>query len=93
MKVKAWASEQVRLIYQGDDTTGLVDLMGEKRSKIQSISQNQQVIITDHTHSSFLFHEDDEQRLQVYVKPLSNAHHWLTGIAVLAKYLQLAPDR
>jgi hypothetical protein len=92
MKVKAWASEQVSLIYQGNSVFNTVVLEGEKRAKIQSIEQNQQVIITDHMHSSFLFHQDDEENLLVYVKPLNNDQSWLTGIPVLAKYLQLAPD-
>jgi hypothetical protein len=92
MKVKGWASEQVSLIYQGNSVFNTVVLEGEKRAKIQSIEQNQQVIITEYTHSSFLFHQDDEENLLVYVKPLNNDQSWLTGIPVLAKYLQLAPD-
>jgi hypothetical protein len=92
MKVKAWASEQARLIYQGNPVFSTVELEGEKRAKIQSIEENQQVIITDHTHSSFLFRQDDEENLLVYVKPLNNDQSWLTGIPVLAKYLQLVPD-
>lgn len=92
MKVKAWASEQARLIYQGNPVFSTVELEGEKRAKIQSIEQNQQVIITAHTHSSFLFRQDDEENLLVYVKPFNNDQSWLTGISVLAKYLQLAPD-
>jgi hypothetical protein len=92
MKVKVWASEQVSLIYQGNSVFNTVELEGEKRAKIQSIEQNQQVIITEDTHSSFLFHQDDEENLLVYVKPLNNDQSWLTGIPVLAKYLQLAPD-
>jgi hypothetical protein len=92
MKVKAWASEQVSLIYQGNSVFNTVVLEGEKRAKIQSIEQNQQVIITEQTHSSFLFHQDDEENLLVYVKPLNNDQSWLTGIPVLAKYLQLVPD-
>jgi len=92
MKVKVWASEQVSLIYQGNSVFNTVELEGEKRAKIQSIEQNQQVIITDHTHSSFLFRQDDEENLLVYVKPLNNDQSWLTGIPVLAKYLELVPD-
>jgi hypothetical protein len=92
MKVKAWASEQVSLIYQGNSVFNTVVLEGEKRVKVRSIEQNQQVIITEYTHSSFLFHQDDEENLLVYVKPLNNDQSWLTGIPVLAKYLQLAPD-
>ncbi len=92
MKVKAWAFEQARLIYQGNPVFSTVELEGEKRAQIQSIEQNQQVIITEDTHSSFLFRQDDEENLLVYVKPLNNDQSWLTGIPVLAKYLQLAPD-
>jgi len=92
MKVKAWASEQLSLIYQGNSVFNIVELEGEKNPKIRSIEQNQQVIITEDTHSSFLFHQDDEENLLVYVKPLNNDQSWLTGILVLAKYLQLAPD-
>jgi hypothetical protein len=92
MKVKAWASEQVSLIYQGNSVINTVELEGEKNPKIQSIEENQRVIITEDTHSSFLFHQDDEENLLVYVKPLNNDQFWLTGIPVLAKYLQLAPD-
>jgi hypothetical protein len=92
MKVKAWASEQVSLIYQGNSVFNTVSIEGEKNPKIRSIEQNQQVIITEDTHSSFLFHQDDEENLLVYVKPLNNDQSWLTGIPVLAKYLQLAPD-
>jgi hypothetical protein len=92
MKVKGWAFEQVSLIYQGNSVYNTVWIEGDKNPKIQSIEQNQEVIITEHTHSSFLFHQDDEENLLVYVKPLNNGQSWLTGIPVLAKYLQLAPD-
>jgi hypothetical protein len=87
MKVKTWASEQAKLIYQGNSVYNTVSLEREERAKIQSISQNQQVIITAQTHSSFLFYPDQEENLQVYVKPIDDAAHWLTGIPVLARYL------
>jgi hypothetical protein len=87
MKVKTWASEQARLIYQGNSVYNTVSLEKEKRAKVQSISQNQQVIITAQTHSSFLFYPEHEENLQVYVRPIDDAVHWLTGIPVLARYL------
>lgn len=92
MKVLLWASGPARLLYEGRSVQATVKLAGEKQAKIQSIRQNQEVIITDQTHSSFLFHPDDEENLLVYVKPIDGADHWLSGIAVLAKYLQFCPD-
>ncbi len=92
MKVKVWAKEQVRLIYQGNSVFTTVEIQGERNWKIQSINQSQEVIITDHTHSSFLFHAKEEEKLQVYVKPIQGAENWLNGIAVLANCLQLVPD-
>jgi hypothetical protein len=87
MKVIIWASGRTNLTYQGNPVFSTVQLQGEKLPRIQSIKQNQQVIITDHTHSSFLFHQDDEENIQLYVKPIDSSF-WLTGISVLAKNLQ-----
>lgn len=92
MKVLFWASGQERLIYRGNSVHGTVDIEGEKRLKVQSIDPNQEVTIVDYTHSSFLFHPDKEDNLQVYVKPIDCAEHWLSGIPVLAKYLQFCLD-
>lgn len=89
MKVLAWVSEQARLMYRGVAVCSTVSLEGEKNPKIRSISENQEVIIVDYTHSSFLFYPDQEENLQVYVKPIDDAVSWLTGIPVLARYLQL----
>jgi hypothetical protein len=86
-KVNTWVSEQALLIYHGNPVYNTVTLAGEKRRKLQSIKANQQVIITDQTHSSLLFDPEQEENLQVYVKPIDDAAHWLTGIPVLARYL------
>jgi hypothetical protein len=87
MKVLDWVSGQARLMYRGVAVYSTVSLEGEKNPKIQSISENQEVIIVDHTHSSFLLYPDQEENLQVYVKPIDDAAQWLTGIPVLVKYL------
>lgn len=93
MKVKLWISGQARLIFQGNTVYNTVELSGEKNPQLQSIKQNQQVIITDETHSSFLLHPDNENNLHVYIKPLDDCSNWLTGIAVLAKDLQPAHNQ
>ncbi len=49
-------------------------------------------ILPEEIHSSCLFRPDEEENLQVYVKPFNNSEHWLTGISVLAKDLQVVPD-
>lgn len=94
MKVGKWISEQPRLVYRGSKAwSSTVQLKGERYLKLQSINPNEEVfILPDEIHSSFLFRSDDEQNLQVYVKPLENSEHWLTGISVLAKDLQVVPD-
>jgi hypothetical protein len=64
------------LIYEGNPVSSMVEIESEKKLKVQSINQSQQVFIIDHTHSSFLFRPNDEENLQVYVKPLDNTTNW-----------------
>ncbi len=67
MKVRAWEAEGAKLIYEGRSVAGMVEAEGEKKAKIQSLFSNQEVIITNINHSTYFFHPEDEERLQVYV--------------------------
>lgn len=92
MKVRSWVSDQTALNYAGNPVYGRVEIEGEKKQIFQSISFDQQVLIISQWHSSFLFHPEDEENLQVYVQPLNAEHIWLTGIPVLAKNLHRVLD-
>jgi hypothetical protein len=91
MKVLEWADQKAKLLYRGKFCTGLVDLEGAKQSQIQGINPNETVIITDTNHSSFLY-PNREDRLLVYVTSAEGAENWLSGIAVLARYLEPVLD-
>lgn len=89
IQIKRWAKKRTLLVYTGNDYSGLVDLKGGKTFQLRSIKTNELVVITDCTHSSFLFEPENETRLLVYVKPLNNSQDWKSGVAVPAKFLQL----
>jgi hypothetical protein len=87
MKVINWASDREVFNYRGNPVFGRVEIQGEEKQTFQSINFDQQVFIISQWHSSFLFHPEDEENLQVYVQPLNTEQIWLVGIPVLAKNL------
>jgi len=85
--IKSWFNKKTVLFYQGVAMAGLAKASNEKRETLKSISPNQKVIITDYTHSSFLFNPENRENILVYVTPVSEINNWNMGIAVRAIYL------
>ncbi len=78
--------------YRGNGVSGLVELQGLKNSLLllRAISPNTEVeILSEDYHSSYF--KDYPKQMQVYIRPVKNAQHWLGGIAVLID--QLLPLR
>jgi hypothetical protein len=72
--------------FQGNGTSGLVEIEKHKQPVLQTISTNSKVkIISDSFHSSYF--RENPQQILVYVKPLYSAEKWLSGIAVLLENL------
>ena len=44
------------------------------------------MVISSYEHSSYLFHSEDSNNLQVYIKPYQQEQQWQDGILVAAKY-------
>lgn len=87
MKVREWAEKKIRLIYQGKPVSDQILIQNNSLEKSQkTINSDQEVIITNYNHSSFLFHSDPENLL-VFVQP-AEAKNWLNGILVKLIYLK-----
>jgi hypothetical protein len=87
-RLEKWKARKIPLVYTGSHASGLVETRETKRSLVHSIVPEAIVLISDLNHSSVWFHPEDEDNLQIYVKPIDRGKEWKTGIAVLAKYLQ-----
>jgi hypothetical protein len=85
--IKSWFVQKITLSYHGEQVLGLAKASNEKRETLKSISPHQKVIITDYTHSSFLFNPENRENILVYVTPVSEINNWNMGIAVRAIYL------
>lgn len=85
--IKSWFAQKITLSYYGEQVLGLAKASNEKRETLKSISPYQKVIITDYTHSSFLFNPENRENILVYVTPVSEINNWNMGIAVRAIYL------
>ena len=98
-KVKLWVLEKTKLISQSF-SSGLVTfdeiIFDQKKNKnkkitkeslLQSIEVGEEVVVVNCDHSSCLLYPEDEDKLLVYIAPVSKLKSWHDGIAILAKFL------